>query len=195
MSKKTWSVHRQIVCVIAALAFFPGCESTPSAVKPDVAFQDMKAPDWVKRGKKPGNEFCYYGLGSAMNISNTSLLRTTAENRARNAVAAKLQVLSESLGRDYQASTSAGEGPESFEQNVSTVVKTVVSQTMLGVEIDDYWQNPATGEFFALAKLDLNAFKNAAAKSPGLDAKVRGFIQDNAETEFQKLDKETERQH
>ncbi len=44
--------------------------------------------------------------------------------------------------------------------------------TLSGVEIVDHWQNPATGEFFALARLDLDAFTNNLDKVKALDQKV-----------------------
>ena len=53
------------------------------------------------------------------------------------------------------------------------MIKTVTATTLSGVEIMEHWQNPATGELFSLAKLDLKAFEDLTQKSDELNENVK----------------------
>ena len=88
-------------------------------------------------------------------------------------------------------STMAGDpNVNSEEQHIEQAVKTVTSMTLSGVQIVDHWQNPATGELFALARLDLDAFKDNLEKVKELDKKVKEHIKQNAEKLHTELEKE-----
>jgi len=152
----------------------------------------MNAPDWVLKGssayaKDKGRSF--YGVASATNIGNSSLLRTAADNRARNDLAKSIQFYSASLMKDYMASTGGGQ-ETAEEQHLEQAVKTVTIQTLSGVEIIDHWQNPETGELFSLAKLDLSAIKEAAEKSKELNSQVKEYVRKNADALHDQLEKE-----
>jgi hypothetical protein len=162
---------------LASLLALSACAGDIQSAKPTISFtplQKMNAPDWVLKGssayaKDKGRSF--YGVASATNIGNSSLLRTAADNRARNDLAKSIQFYSASLMKDYMAST-------------------VTIQTLSGVEIIDHWQNPETGELFSLAKLDLSAIKEAAEKSKELNSQVKEYVRKNADALHDQLEKE-----
>lgn len=170
-----------------------GCSGVNTLTK-DTTIQDKNAPAWVVKGSGAfGGEKgkVFYGVGSASNIKNVSLLRSSADNRARNEVAKVFQIYTASLMKDYAASTSAGDANvTSEEQNVEQAVKTVTAMTLNGVEIVDHWQDSQTGEFYALARLDLDAFKDSMEKAKELDTKVKDYVRQNAERLHQQLEKE-----
>ncbi|NDY41297.1 hypothetical protein G3N55_00335 [Dissulfurirhabdus thermomarina] len=178
------------VAVLVLAACAKKAPEVPSAYAPG-------APEWVVKGSgafESDHGKVFYGVGSASGIRNASLLRMTAQNRARNELAKILQVYTASLMKDYMASTTAGEpGISSEEQHVEAAIKTVTSQTLSGVEIVDTWMDPRTGELFTLARLDLDAFTDAIEKSRDLDAKVKDYIRRNAERLHGELDRELER--
>jgi len=58
------------------------------------------------------------------------------------------------------------------------------------VEVVDHWQNPATMEFYSLARLDLDAFKDNLDRAQELDAKVKAHIKQNAERLHEELAEE-----
>lgn len=159
--------------------------------------QDIEAPEWVLKGSGAfGGEQgkVFYGVGSASNMRNSSLLRSTADNRARNEVAKVFQVYTASLMKDYMASTTAGDpNVTSEEQHVEQAVKTVTSATLSGVEIVEHWQNPATMELFSLARLDLQAFQDNLQKARELNARVRDYIRENADRVHDELAAEEEK--
>lgn len=179
--------------LFSGLVLVAGCASTPK-ITTTTPIQDLDAPDWVVKGSGAfGGERgkIFYGVASASNMKNVSLLRAAAGNRARNEVAKVFQFYTASLMKDYAASTTAGDpNVTSEEQHVEQAIKTVTTMTLSGVEIVDHWQNPATGELYALARLDLEAFKNNLEKVKELDAKVKEHIKQNAERLHEQLEKE-----
>ncbi|MBI5058026.1 MAG: LPP20 family lipoprotein [Nitrospirae bacterium] len=179
--------------LLAGLILIAGCAGKEK-VTSTTPLQDLKAPEWVMKGSGAfGGDMgkVFYGVASASQMQNTSLLRAAADNRARNEVAKVFQFYTASLMKDYAASTTAGDpNAISEEQHVEQAIKTVTAMTLSGVEIVDHWQNPATGEFFALARLDLNAFKDSLDKSKELDSKVKDYIRQNAEKMHEQLEKE-----
>ena len=186
-------IHLSAVAVLLIIA---GCSSAPQITK-TTPLQSLGAPDWVVKGSgaftgDKGKVF--YGIGSASNIQNTSLLRSSSENRARNEVAKIFQVYTASLMKDYMASTSAGQANvSSEEQHVEQAIKTVTATTLSGVEIIDHWQHPATGELYSLARLDLEKFKENLEKAKELNSQARDYIRKNADRLHNELEKEEEK--
>ncbi|MBI4683309.1 MAG: LPP20 family lipoprotein [Nitrospirae bacterium] len=182
--------------VLIGLALITGCASTEK-ITPTTPIQELKAPDWVMKGSGAfGGEQgkVFYGVASAFGIKNPSLLRSAADNRAISEISKTFQVYTASLQKDYMASTMAGDpNVTSEEQHVEQALKTVTTMTLSGVQIVDHWQNPATGELFSLARLELDAFKDNLDKVKNLDKKVKEYIKENAEKMHDELSKEEEK--
>jgi hypothetical protein len=179
--------------LLLGLVLIAGCAGTKK-ITATTPIQELKAPEWVLKGSGAfGGERgkVFYGVASATGIKNYSLLRAASDNRARNDVAKIFQFYTASLMKDYMASTMAGDVKVTAEEQlVEQAIKTVTSMTLPGVEIVDHWQHPATGELYALARLDLGAFKDNFEKVKELDAKVRDYIRKNAERLHEELEKE-----
>ncbi|MBI5665968.1 MAG: LPP20 family lipoprotein [Nitrospirae bacterium] len=179
--------------LLTGLVLITGCASSKKVTE-TTPIQDLKAPEWVMKGSGAfGGEKgkVFYGVASASRMQNLSLMRTAADNRARNEVAKVFQFYTASLMKDYAASTVAGDpNATSEEQHVEQAIKTVTSMTLSGVEVVDHWQNPATQELFALARLDLDSFKDNFDKMQTLDKKVKDYIRENADRMHEELEKE-----
>jgi hypothetical protein len=175
-----------ITATVAAM-FLLGCAAETKPV------MGVEAPDWVKKGSgaftgERGRAF--YGVGSASGIRNYSLLRATAENRARAEIAKIFEVYVAALMKDYMASTTAGDfSATSEEQHVERAQKTFTKATLSGVQIVDAWEHP-NGTYFALAVLDLEAFKDLNERAKELSARIRDYVRRNAEKMFDELEKE-----
>ena len=187
-----------LACVLVLIFILTaiGCSGTKKIAK-STPIQDLKAPEWVVKGSGAfGGERgrIFYGVASAYGIKNLSLHREAADNRARNEIAKVFQFYTKSLMKDYMSSTMAGDPNVTSEgQLVEQAIKTVTSTTLSGVEIVDHWQNPATGELFSLARLDLQAFKDNLEKSKELNAKTKEYIRQNAERLHQELETEVDK--
>jgi len=182
--------------LLTGMVLITGCASSKK-VTDMTPIQELKAPEWVMKGSGAfGGEKgkVFYGVASASRMQNISLMRTAADNRARNEVAKVFQFYTASLMKDYAASTVAGDpNTTSEEQHVEQAIKTVTTMTLSGVEVVDHWQNPATQEFFALARLDLASFKDNFDRMQTLDKKVKDYIRENADRMHEELEKEEEK--
>lgn len=179
--------------VIAGLAVFvASCASAPPPPPKSYCTDGRELPAWTMQG---GMAFpadlgkVFYGVGMASNISNPSLLREAADNRAIGEMAKQFEVYTSSLMNDYMASTSGGD-KSAEEQHVETVKKTVVKQTLNGVMIVDRCQDRGTGMFYALSRLDIDKFKDAINKKADLTAKMKDYVRDHANSLAEKLEKE-----
>jgi hypothetical protein len=185
-----------IILVLAlGLVFFSGCgKKEPGRA----AIQDIDAPEWVVKGSgafDEGDDGIFYGVGSAYGIKNPSLLRSTADNRAISSIGKVFKVYTASLMKDYMASTIADDPTvSSEEQHVEQAIKTVTDATLHGVVIVDHWQNSTSGEYFSLAKLDMEKFMDKLEKLETLDAKVKEHIKKNANRLHDELNAELEKQ-
>jgi hypothetical protein len=153
----------------------------------------VEYPDWVNKGSGAfgGESQVFYGVGSASGIRNHSLLRNTADNRARAEIGRIFNTYSASLMKDYQSSTTAGDFSASSEQQlVEQAIKTFSAQELNGVQIVDHWIHPVSGEMFSLARLDLEGFMDKLTKAKELSAKVKEEVKRAAAKSFADLEAE-----
>ncbi len=183
------------VMVVAGM-LAEGCAGRQETGAPP-SLQGVAYPDWVLKGSGAfGDEHAryFYGVGTVSGIRNVALARTTADNRARAEIAKVFETYSASLMKDYQASTTAGDpSVSSEEQNVEQAIKTFSAATLSGVQVVDHWYHPNDGSVFALAKLDLEGFKDNLNKMRDLNERVRDYVRQNAERAHQSLEKEEEK--
>jgi len=183
------------VGALLAAALFVNC-SGPGAGggDPTVGVNPDGSPRWVNRGSgafdgKYGKAF--YGVGIATGIQNPGLLRQTVGNRARGEVAKIFDTYIAAMMKDYQRSTTAGDFSASAEeQDIVSAQKTVTEVTLRGVEVRDFWRNPADGSLYALAVLDLANIDKGLDQAKGLNAKIRDHVRANARRAFNDLDRE-----
>ena len=155
-------------------------------------------PAWVTKGsgafKNEGKQV-FYGVGAISGVRNKPLARTAAQNRARAEITKIFETYTASLMKDYAASTTGGaavtqESATSEEQHIEQAVKTFSAATLSGVEIIDYWTDSSDGTLYALARLDVESFRNSLDKIKELSAEVRDFVRKNAEKAFENLEGE-----
>ena len=186
MKAKHWTIVG--IVLLAGVLVTVGCQSTPAPSADTAAM----GPEWVMKGSGAfdvdGSKL-FYGVGVASGIRNKALLRQTADNRARAEIAKTMEVYVASLTKDYMASTTAGDMSESSEeQHVESALKTFTKSTLHGATIVDRWMDPADGSMYSLCELDLLSFKEALDNYKELDAKVRDYVRDNAETMHEELE-------
>ncbi len=182
----------KLFAVVGLAAFLASCASAPPPPPKAYCTDGRELPAWTMQG---GMAFpadigkVFYGVGMASNISNPSLLRETADNRAISEMAKQFEVYTSSLMNDYMASTSAGD-KSAEEQHVETIKKTVVKQTLNGVMIVDRCQDRGSGMFYSLSRLDIDKFKDAISKKGELSDRVKEYVRENANKMAEKLEKE-----
>ncbi len=135
-------------------------------------------------------------MGGVSGVRNEPLAREAADNRARADLAKYMDTYTAYLMRDYAASTTAGDFTKtSEEQNVERALKTFVSANLSGVSVVDRWENEdAHGKtIYALAKMDLETFKDQVGRLKELNDAARDFVRKNAEKAFDRLQQEEEK--
>ena len=160
-----------------------------------------KMPDWVKEGSgafRDGGEKVFYGVGEVVGVKNEPLARSSAENRARAEVGKIFETYTASLMKDYMASTTGGaavtaQSPALEEQHIEQTIKTFSAVTLSGVMIVDHWVDAKSDTQYALARLDLEKFKNSIDRMQELSSQVRDFIRKNADRNFEDLTREEEK--
>lgn len=182
-----------ILVAVAAL-IIAGCASG-SRLK---TLQKIGAPEWVIQGSgafEKDSGKIIYGVGSATNIKDFSLLRNAADAEARSEVAKVIDVYTSSLFKMYKESTSvSGNNNPSEAQQVEKVLKETVVMSLSGVELVNHWQDPRDGTLFALAKYELNKFKDSIENTRELNVEMKELVRKNAERAFDDLEKEEAKQ-
>ena len=185
---------RLALALLAVAGLLAGCGSTKGAEKitETTPIQDLKAPGWVVKGSGAFSGHhgkVFYGVGSAAEIKNPSLLRMASEDRARAALAKEIQVYTASLQKDYMESMNGGSANATSEsQLVESAIKTITAMTLRGVQIVDHWQNPATGELFSLARVDIELLKNNLDQTKDIDPNTKEYIRKNADRLYKQLE-------
>ena len=186
--------------MVSLILLLGACGTIPTIPEPPKALTEYKPPKWVIAGggaftDKQGKAF--YGVGSATGIKNFSLQRQIADDRARADLAKVFEFYTQSLTKDYQAHTTAGNFESSSEeQNSENAVKVVVANTLRGVIIIDHFEIPARREMLSLARLDYDAFKQnlqEAKEFKQLPSKVREDIKERADTLHKELEKDSKK--
>ena len=185
--------------VMVTLIFLLGaCGTIPTIPEPPKALTGYKPPAWVISGGgaySDRNGKAFYGVGSATGIKNYSLQRTVADDRARADLAKVFEYYTQSLTKDYQAHTTAGNFESSSEeQNAEVAVKVVVANTLRGVVIIDHFEIPERMEMLSLARLDYDAFKSNVEKAEEfqmLPPKLRADIKKRADKLHKEMEEDT----
>ncbi|MBK8015305.1 MAG: LPP20 family lipoprotein [Betaproteobacteria bacterium] len=153
------------------------------------------APCWVTKSghciDKEGEKAKFvYGVGSVAGTRNTGLARDAALGRARTDIARSLQTRVAAMLKDYQATTT---GARDFgkaaadEQHIVDVAKQITDLNVSGTEMVDSWISK-TGTFWALARLDVDGFKDTVRRMSELDEAVREAVVQRADKAFSELD-------
>jgi hypothetical protein len=186
--------------MVSLILLLGACGTIPTIPEPPKALTEYSPPAWVLSGggaftDKQGKAF--YGVGSATGIKNFSLQRQVADDRARADLAKVFEVYTETLTKDYQAHTTAGNFASSTEeQNSEIAIKVVVSSTLRGVMIVDHFEIPERGEFISLARLDYDAFKRNVEQAEEfkiLPPQVRQDIKDRADALHEEMEAEAKK--
>jgi len=183
--------------MVSLILLLGACSGIPTIPEPPKALSEYNPPKWVHTGggaftDKEGRAF--YGVGSATGIKNFSLQRQVADDRARADLAKVFEYYTQSLTKDYQAHTTAGNFASSVEeQNSESAVKVVVATTLRGVVIIDHFEIPERMEMLSLARLDYDAFKQnveQAEQFQRLPSKVREDIKERADALHKEMEQD-----
>ncbi|HEY5718348.1 MAG TPA: LPP20 family lipoprotein [Motiliproteus sp.] len=179
--------HAPIAGVFLLLAFLliGGC-SSQRTLESDLGLDD--APDWVNQGTQAVDNAegrLLQGVGMAPTMSDQSLQRSTADNRARAEIARILSTFVDSTIKDYSATTG-----NHASADVEQVLQSTTRAALAGARIIARWRDPDSGTLYAFAELDMQQVENLLSTSTALSGELQRYLSTHGEQQFKQLIKE-----
>jgi len=147
-----------------------------------VAFETE--PDWYARSSGPymmSHERVFYGIGSAAGTGPSTLMRATADNRARAEMARILRRYLAALSRI--SPTMGARANEEREQLEGRLLQQALDRAV----ISDHWSQGPSNRLFALCEISLASFKQVLQEDASLDKALRTDLLTRAETAHAQL--------
>ena len=147
------------------------------------------APEWVNEGtqylnNKDGRLF--HGVGQAPAISDTALQMSSADNRARAAVARILASYLSVASNDY--TSASGTGKEAIsQQTLSRQINNLSKINLSGVRIIGHWKNKKNGTIYSIAELDMEYMKKSISNIKKMNQGLGLYLGENADNIFDKI--------
>jgi len=183
MNKRTaFLLILSVICVITLAA----CSGGKTRVESDLDIED--APDWVNESGQVVDDQggrLFHGIGSAPDLGDLSLQRTTADQRARADLARILGSYMKVLSEDYVS--SAGSENRHTEQAYSRDINSVTEKLLIGAKVIARWKNQENGDIWSLTELDLEQLKRTLGASKDLDDAMKQFMMEHTVTTFDKI--------
>lgn len=168
--------------VLGLAAVLAAC-SSGTRIESDM--QIKGAPDWVNEGTqavKNKDGRLIHGLGEAPPMGDTSLQKTTADNRARAEIA---RVLSTMLNDTYTEFTNSTGGEA--DSSVERALHSTTQQALSGARILGHWKDKKTGIVYALAELDTRALDKAIKTSNTLSDNFLKYYEQHNDANFDRF--------
>ncbi len=168
------------------LLFLAGC-SGKTMVESDLRIKG--APDWVNEGTQALNDKggrLFHGVGSAPNMGDESLQKTTADDRARAELARILSSYLSVASNDYTAAASSG-GETVSEQAVSRDIQNLSQINLTGAKIIGRWRDKRNGNIYSIAELDMKRMKQTLKKAEQMSPSLRDFLSRESDNIFDRI--------
>lgn len=144
------------------------------------------APEWTFR--PPVAEGMIYGIGQAKK-QNPSLAKNVAAQRARDEIAAAMQIKIESLVKDFMQESGVGDRAEALEFS-QAVSKGVTDATLTGAMIKETFL-ARDGTYFVMVEYSLDHARRAAIESARQEEAL--WNEFKAEQGFEALERELDK--
>ena len=166
--------------VVAGAAALPGCRSEKKPETTNVVLH-ASGPDWVNGGTGPFADESgkiFHGVGIVSGVRDAAYRRRMVDSRARGEIQKTLEEFIEAIQKENPST----EPDPTDKQRVQFALKALAASDA-GVRIVDHWVDTDSTEY-ALAQLELSAFKLNLEKAPDLSARSKDAIRRNADHIF-----------
>jgi hypothetical protein len=166
--------------VIVGAAALPGCKSEKKPETTNVVLH-ANGPDWVNGGTgafadESGKSF--RGVGIVSGVRDAAYRRRMVDSRARGEIQKTLEEFLDAIPKENPST----EPDPTEKQRVQLALKALAAADA-GVRIVDHWVDTDSTEY-ALAQLELSAFKVNLEKAPDLSARSKDAMRRNADRIF-----------
>ena len=175
-------MKRFVPPLILSVLFLAACSSN-TTIESDLGIDG--APGWVNEGTQAVDNDdgqLLHGVGMAPPMGDTSLQKSTADNRARAEVARILQTFVDSTLNDYTASVG-----DSADMNIEREIRTATKLALSGSRILGHWKHEETGDIYAFAELSIESMDEMIAKADNLSASFKKFYDENNKANFDRF--------
>lgn len=159
-------------------------------------------PPWAMGAAQAGEggTRALYGVGKEARLRQPAMRRRAAEGKARGHVAGAFTRLLGVARRQYVAWAATRRAATIAEESLDGLMKGLTGPALAAVCIEAVWVPPDAAEGYALARLDLEAYRQAVRSMPvegwgprEQGERVRDFLLANAEETFDELKREAAR--
>jgi len=171
---------------ILIVVFLTGC-SGKTMVESDLHIKG--APDWVNEGTQMLNDKdgrLFHGVGSAPDMGDESLQKSTADERARAELARILSSYLSVVSNDYSAAASSA-GASVNEQNVSREIQNLSQINLTGARIIGRWRDQRTGTIYSIAELDMKRMQETLEHAEQMSPSLHDFLSHESNNIFDRL--------
>jgi hypothetical protein len=158
-----------LICLLAGCAG-PGM-TTPSSL----SWHQLKSGCYDTKEDR-----LFYGIGRAGGVQNPTLLRATADNRARKELAGVLEQYILELARSVPGDLDPSWALLAFGER-RQILGIVVRKAMQRAVISDHWSEPREAGMLSLCRLSLADVKMVLSNSGTLDESMRSAMVSRAD--------------
>jgi hypothetical protein len=168
------------IVIVAGAAALPGCKSEK---KPETTNLVLHAngPDWVNAGTgafadERGKSF--HGVGIVSGVRDAAYRRRMVDSRARGEIQKTLEQFLDAIQKEAPSTES-----DPAEKQRSELAVKALAASDTGVRLVDHWVDTDSTEY-ALAELELSAFKVNLEKAHDLSARSKETVRRNIDRLF-----------
>ncbi len=130
----------------------------------------------------------FYGIGQADGVRNPTLLRATADNRARKELAGVLEGYVAELSRSQRLASEPAWMALSLDER-RQILGMLVHKSLQRAVVSEHWSDTQHPRLLSLCRLDIATFRQVLSGVSFLDKKTRAAIGAEAETVHARLSK------
>jgi hypothetical protein len=168
------------VAVLLSAGWLYGCMGRSLIVSTPAWYQLQSGLYETAEGK------VFYGIGQAGGVQSLTLLRATADNRAREELGRVLENYVNELAR-LAASTPEATWAALSGDERQQILGMLVRNSLQKAVFSDHWNDTQKPRLLALCRLDLTTFKQVLDDSSALDDNMRAAMQAQAEKLYIRL--------
>ncbi len=157
----------------------------PTKIESDLGIKG--APDWVNEGTQAVSDKkgrLIQGVGSAPNLGDESLQRSTADNRARAEIARVLSSYMDVVTNDYLASAANGADGVSADASIQQQINGISRTVLNGSKIIGRWKDRRTDTVYSFAELDMKKIQEIVTVTEAMNQGLKEYLQNRGDAVF-----------
>lgn len=158
-----------------------GCTGPGMTTPPTLSWHQLKSGCYATNEGR-----LFYGIGRAGGVQNLTLLRATADNRARKELAGVLERYILELARSVPGGLNPSWAMLAFGER-RQILGILVRKAMQRAVVCDHWNEPREAGMLSLCRLSLAEVKMVLSNSGILDESMRSAMVSGAETVHARL--------